>query len=254
MYSPTTPDRAAGPAAMRRHGAAWRRLAAGMAAAAAPAVSPLASAQTVDPDIVPQLPTAETPTVAGLIMGAKIPLAKDSNVTVGGLYGAVPGSDLAGAFLIADHALDPHWTLVGGYVTTRQIVDAGPDATNHMLRAGVVYRHDFGRLTLDNRLLYEAVLTGQGRADGNRLRNRFRLTYQLAPRAANRPRLFAYAEPVFDDRADGLQLVNYTGGASASFGPFDTDLYFTRIARRGGAAGDLNGITLQLVYRFPAHR
>jgi hypothetical protein len=238
-----------------RRGATKLHLAAAGILLAAAAFGPPARAQTVDPDIVPQIPLSETVDVVGAVAGARISLSKDSGATVGALYGAYPGNDLTGAFAIGDHALDRHWSIIGGYVMTRQIVKDGPDATNHMLRVGVVYKHDFGRLTLDDRLLYEAILTGQGRPDGNRLRNRFRLTYQLAPDARSHPRLFGYAEPVFDDRADGLQSVNYTVGASATFGRFDADLYYTRIDRRARSAGDIDGLTLQLIYKFPApHR
>ena len=121
---------------------------------------------------------------------------------------------------------------------------------NHAIRIGTVYRRSWGNLAFDNRLIYEAILADQGRDNGNRIRNRSRLTYRINKDSDLAPRLFGYVEPIYDDRFDGIAITNVTLGAGVSAGHFDIDLFLTRLERSERNGSDTNGATVQIFYRF----
>lgn len=209
----------------------------------------IASAQILDPSIAPPSPSQKTTDVVGVVAGVMVPVAKDVTLITGGLYGDSTGTDLGGVFAILNTKVARDWTLVTGYVLVEPDVP-GDNPRSHNIRLGATYAHSWKRLTFDNRLLYEAVLADKGRENGNRIRNRARLTYQLAPDKKSKPRLFGYVEPIYDDRFDGIQITNLTAGAGASFGKVDADIYLTRLERKAGTGGDTNGVTLQMFYKF----
>ena len=208
-----------------------------------------AGAQVVDPEQPPTSVDRKT-VVGGWILGGIAPINERATLVFGGLYGNSTGADLAGIFAVVNRTVSPAWMLVVGYVGVRVEVDDAADPTNHHVRLGAHYRRAWGRLSLDDRVLYEAVLTDQGRENGNRFRNRLRALYGLAPDLGWKPRLFGFAEPIYDDRFSAVQITHVAGGIGGSFGRIDADLFASRLYRKAGTGGDTDGLTLQLFYRF----
>lgn len=221
--------------------------------AAAPAHAQLVDIDPVPPPSPSPRPQA-IPDAVRWIAALQTNIGKDSKVTFGGLY--FGGIETASAFALVDHTLDANWGLEAGYFYAVRSLENSANPTTHFARAGVTYKRDIGRFTFDDRLLYEAVINNQGREDGNRLRNRARLTYDVPARNDIKPRFYGYVEPILDDRFDGVARVNMAAGIGAKFaGAWLTDLYYLRQDTSGGSAGDLNAIVVQLIYQIgPAPR
>lgn len=227
-----------------------RRLPLAFVLIASSAAAGMARAQAVDLEVTPPEPSSRTTNITGFIGGGIAPITDNTKLIFGGLYGDSSGTDLAGGFAIFNTKLSDAWTLVAGYILVEPQVSSGPKPHNHNFRFGATYSYTWDRITFDNRALYEAVITDQGRENGNRLRNRARLTYQLFPENDLKPRLFGYVEPIYDDRYDAIQTTNYTAGIGISMGSVDIDLYYSRLEREKEAGGDINGLTLQVFQNF----
>ncbi len=158
--------------------------------------------------------------------------------------------------MLVDYSLDENWGINAGYFYLVRPTRDGPDLTSQFLRAGLTYRKDFGRFTFDDRLLYEAVLNGQGRDNGNRLRNRARLTYNLPPASRAQPRIFSFVEPIYDDRFGGISRFDVAvGGGATIAGAWRADVYLLRQANRGASRSDAKAVVVQFIVDLSAlHR
>lgn len=208
------------------------------------------SAQVVDTENVAPSPSSPTTEVFGIIAGGVTSLTEDTNLYFGVLYGDSTGPSLGGALAIVNANLSANWMLTSGYVFIEPKVPNAPNPNNNQFRLGLIYTKRYSKWTIDNRLLYEAVIADQGRENGNRVRNRLRGTYSIDAWLGPPARLFGYVEPIYDDRFDDIQLTNVTLGIGRNFGALSADLFITRLFRKQGTGGDTNGLTLQFFYKF----
>lgn len=183
------------------------------------------------------------------IGGVRIKPDEKTNLTVGVFY--LGGLRATAPFVLGDRSVDSHWELNGGYFWTTQAIDGEKDPVDHTVRAGITYKHEFGPLLLENRLLYEAILNERRRANGNRLRNRTRVTYNLATEKAWEPRVFAHIEPVLDDR-DGrparLDMALGFGGTLTS--RWRLDIFGLRQAYPKSSRSGFSALVVQVIVQL----
>lgn len=180
-------------------------------------------------------------------------MGERTTATAGALH--LGGLGITAPFLMLDRSISPHWEINTAYYWVTQEVENQQNPNDQLLRAGVTFKQQIGRILVENRTLYEAVLTDQGRENANRLRNLTRVTYKLAPQRRSEPRLFGHVEPVVDDR-DGRPLrIDVALGVGATLpNRWQLDLFGLRQTFPAKSRSGPNALVLQLLVPVGAIR
>lgn len=217
----------------------------GAFAAAIIAINPPASAQTSSP-----APTSTTPDAVRWIAAVQTDLKPGTMLTAGVLY--LGGLRTSGPFLLMDQAIDEGFGIQIGYFYTVSSLPGSQSYTSHFARAGFTYRAAFSGVLIDNRALYERVLTEQGRQDVQRFRNRLRISLDIAPANRLKPGVVAFIEPVIDDQMNGLSRLDLAlGGGAAIAKGIRLDVYGLRQIRYGETVDKRNALVVQLIFKIP---
>lgn len=177
----------------------------------------------------------------------KFNITSDTAITTGVYYS--PRFNVFVPLLLADTAITPRWSVETGYEYA-SAQGEGVFLTEHILRLGALYAENFGQFHFDNRAAFEEVLIrGVNEPDVFRLRERPRLTYNLDPASAFKPRVFAYAESMLDTRTGQFTRVDYSAGLG--FNPrkdITMDVFYVRETEPYMHSQDENFVGLQFVY------
>jgi Protein of unknown function (DUF2490) len=192
---------------------------------------------------------AGTTSTSQITTVTKFNITPDTAITTGVYYS--PRFDVVVPLLLADTAITPHWSVETGYEYVRAQGE-GVFLTEHILRLGALYSENFGPIHFDNRAAIEEVLIhGVDTPDVFRLRDRPRLTYNLDPESLFKPRVYTYAEPMFDTGTGRFSRVDYAAGFGFNLRKDITmDVFYVRETEPDMHVNDVNFVALQLVY-FP---